>query len=82
MPVVASNRIGREEGSDVATDFYGSSFVADHTGKIVAEASRDRREVVVATFDLDEVRRHRERWAMFRDRRPELYGRLQTLDGV
>ena len=82
MPVVASNRIGREEGTGVATDFYGSSFVADHTGAIVAEASRDRQEVVTATFDLDEVRRYRERWAMFRDRRPDTYGRLLTLDGA
>jgi N-carbamoylputrescine amidase len=82
MPLVASNRIGREEGAGVATDFYGSSFVADHTGELVAAASRDRQEVVVATFDLEKVRRYRERWAMFRDRRPELYGRLQTLDGA
>jgi len=48
----------------------------------VAQASRDRQEVVIATFDLDEVRRYRERWSMFRDRRPEMYQRLQTLDGA
>jgi N-carbamoylputrescine amidase len=81
MPLVASNRIGVEKGASVSTRFYGSSFIADHTGAIVAEASRDRQEVVTATFDLDEVRHHRERWAMFRDRRPDVYGRLLTLDG-
>lgn len=79
MPLVASNRIGVEEGRSVSTRFYGSSFVADHTGAVVAQASRDRQEVVTATLDLDEVRRYRERWAMFRDRRPEMYGRLLTM---
>ena len=81
MPLVASNRIGVEEGASASMRFYGSSFVADHTGAIVAQASRDREEIVTATFDLDEVRSYREHWSMFRDRRPEMYGRLQTLDG-
>ena len=82
VPLVASNRIGVEEGRSASMRFYGSSFVADQTGAIVAEASRDAQEVVTATFDLDEALRYRERWAMFRDRRPELYGRLLTLDGA
>jgi N-carbamoylputrescine amidase len=81
MPLVAANRVGTEEGSSASMRFYGSSFIADQTGAIVAQASRDRQEVVTATFDLDEVRRYRERWSMFRDRRPGLYGRLLTLDG-
>jgi N-carbamoylputrescine amidase len=81
MPLVAANRVGTEKGASASMRFYGSSFVADQTGAIVAQASRDRQEVVTATFDLDEVRRYRERWSMFRDRRPELYGRLLTLDG-
>jgi N-carbamoylputrescine amidase len=81
MPLVASNRVGVEDGKTASMRFYGSSFVADQTGAIVAEASRDRQEVVTATFDLDEVLRYRERWAMFRDRRPDLYGRLLRLDG-
>jgi N-carbamoylputrescine amidase len=82
MPLVASNRVGVEEGASCSMRFYGSSFIADQAGAIVAQASRDEQEVVTATFDLDEVRRHRERWAMFRDRRPELYGPLRTLDGA
>lgn len=93
MPVVASNRIGVEtaaaEGSDGAAAaaagpsirFYGSSFIASETGALLAEASRDREEVVTATVDLDAVRRHRDSWTYFRDRRPELYGPLLTLDG-
>lgn len=82
MPLVASNRIGVEEGASASMRFYGSSFIADQTGSIVAQASRDTQEVVTATFDLDEVRGYRERWSMFRDRRPDLYGRLLTLDGA
>jgi N-carbamoylputrescine amidase len=82
MPLVASNRIGLERGAATEMRFYGSSFIADQTGAVVAEASRGHQEVVTATFDLDEVRRYRERWAMFRDRRPEAYGRLLTLDGA
>ncbi len=81
MPLVASNRIGVERGDDVSIRFYGSSFIADHRGEIVAQASQDQEEVVTATFDLDAVQRYRDSWSMFRDRRPELYGPLLTLDG-
>jgi N-carbamoylputrescine amidase len=80
-PVVASNRIGAEIGDNIGITFYGSSFIADERGELVAQASRDRQEVVTATLDLDEVRRYREQWLMFRDRRPDLYGALATLDG-
>jgi len=61
--------------------FYGSSFIASETGALLAQATRDREEVVTATVDLDAVRYHREDWTFFRDRRPELYGPLLTLDG-
>jgi N-carbamoylputrescine amidase len=81
VPLVASNRIGVETGDAVSVRFYGSSFIADQRGAIVAQASEDTEEVVTATFDLDEVRRYRDSWSMFRDRRPELYGPLLTLDG-
>ncbi len=82
MPLVASNRIGREVapgGRDVT--FYGSSFIADQTGQLVAKASRDREEVVVAKFELDAVATLRGSWGLFRDRRPEVYGALRGLDG-
>ena len=83
MPVVASNRIGVEAapGGEPSIRFYGSSFIAAENGVLLAEASRDREEVVTATVDLDAVRYRREDWSFFRDRRPELYGPLLTLDG-
>jgi N-carbamoylputrescine amidase len=82
LPVVASNRIGTEtapEGTFVT--FYGSSFIADHTGQLVAKASRDRPEVLTARFDLDEIAALRRSWGLFRDRRPETYRAVATLDG-
>jgi N-carbamoylputrescine amidase len=81
VPLVASNRVGREEGESCAIDFYGSSFVAGPTGEIVADAPREGRSVVAATFDLDAVAEQRAAWGVFRDRRPDLYGALLTLDG-
>jgi N-carbamoylputrescine amidase len=81
MPLIAANRIGTETGKDASIKFYGSSFIADHTGAKLAEASRDAEEVITATVDLDEVRSYREDWAVCRDRRPGLYSPLFTLDG-
>jgi N-carbamoylputrescine amidase len=86
-PLVAANRFGREVGKGDGTlgrreiTFYGSSFIADPTGAKVAEASRDREAVLTATFDRDELRQMRHSWGLFRDRRPDLYGPLLTLDG-
>lgn len=80
VPVVASNRIGLEEGSSCALTFYGSSFIADHTGAKVAEAKREDQAVITAKFDLDEIRQARVSWGVFRDRRPELYQALLSLD--
>jgi N-carbamoylputrescine amidase len=81
VPVVAANRIGSESVGGVAMTFYGSSFIASHLGALVAEADRDREAVLVRRFDLDECRAYRESWGCFRDRRPDLYGALATLDG-
>lgn len=81
VPVVASNRVGREQGATCSLTFYGSSFVADETGAIVAEAGREEEAVVAATFDLDEIRRRRAAWGLFRDRRPNLYLPVLSLDG-
>lgn len=81
-PLVASNRIGTEAGRNgTSLTFYGSSFIADPTGAKVAEAGRTGETVLTATFDLDAVARQRRSWGVFRDRRPELYGALLTLDG-
>jgi len=81
VPVVVSNRVGRESGDDRAIEFYGSSFIADHEGAKLVEAGRDEQTVLTTAVDLDASAVHRERWAFFRDRRPDLYGRLLTLDG-
>lgn len=82
MPVIAANRIGREDvipceengNQSSALIFYGSSFLTDETGELVASASRDREEVLVATYDLDEIAEKRLSWGLFRDRRPDTYG--------
>ncbi len=81
-PLVASNRVGREVGATTEITFYGSSFIADPTGAKVAEAPRDGEAVLTATFDLAAGRRDRHSWGIFRDRRPDLYGALLTLDGT
>ena len=79
-PVVAANRVGRESGPFGTTHFWGRSFITDETGAIVAKASADGEEIVTATFDLGEIRRRRADWGVFRDRRPDLYQALLTLD--
>ncbi len=81
MPLVASNRIGQETGEKYTMTFYGSSFIASHTGEKVAEADRNSETVVTAAFDLDDVRRYRQSWGLFRDRRPDLYYPILSLDG-
>jgi N-carbamoylputrescine amidase len=83
MPLLASNRYGFEQGrADRSITFYGSSFIADATGDKVAEAGRDADAVLTATFDLDALRTMRNSWGLFRDRRPDLYGPILTLDGT
>ena len=72
VPVVAANRVGTEHGQT----FYGTSFIADERGDILAELGRDEEGVITATLDLARVKRHRAAFGFFRDRRPELYGRL------
>lgn len=81
MPVVASNRVGTERGERWTVTYYGSSFITDHTGALLKQAERSGEAVLTATFDLDVIRKYREAWGVFRDRRPELYGPLLTLDG-
>ncbi len=75
MPLIASNRTGTEKLSTEIT-FYGSSFIADATGAIVAELGRSDEGAATARFDLDGIARQRAAWGLFRDRRPELYGML------
>jgi N-carbamoylputrescine amidase len=81
VPIVAANRFGLERGVSTEITFYGSSFIADNTGAKVAEAARDGEAVLTHAFDLDALRAMRLSWGLFRDRRPDLYGSLLSLDG-
>jgi N-carbamoylputrescine amidase len=81
VPVVAANRIGSESVEGVPMTFYGSSFISNHLGALAAAADRNSEAVLASRFDLDECRAYRESWGCFRDRRPDLYGALATLDG-
>ncbi|MGK2912404.1 MAG: N-carbamoylputrescine amidase [Sphingobium sp.] len=72
MPVIAANRIGTEEGQR----FYGHSFITDEWGDYLAEVGDHEAGALVATLDLDAARTHRAGMGFFRDRRPELYGRI------
>ncbi len=84
IPVIASNRIGTEHATQddlLEITFYGHSFVADHTGAIVAQADDHSETVLVHEFDMDAIRNYRNAWGLFRDRRPDLYQPVATLDG-
>lgn len=84
MPVVAANRIGLEEvkpceannNQSSSLNFYGSSFIADGTGAILASASRDQEEILLQEFDLAALAQDRLSWGLFRDRRPECYKKI------
>ena len=79
MPVVAANRIGLEKVIPCAENgnqsselkFYGSSFITNGIGEVVEQATRDKEEVLIHSFDLDELLEYRMSWGVFRDRRPE-----------
>jgi len=84
-PLIASNRCGLERSlqdpDNLYIRFYGSSFIADATGAKLAEAGETEEAVLLAEFDLAAIAEMRDNWFVFRDRRPELYGPLLTLDG-
>jgi N-carbamoylputrescine amidase len=72
VPVVAANRIGTEHGQR----FYGHSFICDERGDLLAEFGAEETGVLAATLDLEQARKHRAAFGFFRDRRPDLYGRI------
>jgi N-carbamoylputrescine amidase len=77
----AANRIGTETVQGLSQTYYGSSFICDFTGEKLAEAGTTEETVLVADVDLERARVFRAGFGFFRDRRPELYGPLLTLDG-
>ena len=76
MPVCAANRIGHEGPEDRVQRFYGHSFISDEWGDLLAEYGATDSGVLVARLDLDRAARHRAGMGFFRDRRPQLYGRI------
>lgn len=76
VPVLASNRVGLEKSGSLEMEFYGSSFISNHVGKIVAGADRVSEGVIMAALDLEESGKYRKSWGVFEDRRPDLYGDL------
>jgi N-carbamoylputrescine amidase len=82
MPLVAANRIGREQGESCSMSFYGNSFIAGPTGEILAAADTEEDAVLTASFDLEAIYVQRAAWGRFRDRRPALYRRLLAADGT
>ena len=73
--VAASNRVGTEAPWNIGK-FYGSSYIVDPRGNMLAVASEDKTELVVANCDLDMIEEVRKVWQFYRDRRPEAYGDL------
>lgn len=74
----AINRVGTEAPWNIG-EFYGQSYFCNPRGKIIAEASRDQDEVVIADLDLDEIREVRDLWQFYRDRRPETYKQIASV---
>ena len=77
----AANRVGTEHVAGLKQSYYGSSFIADYTGEKIAEAGTSEETVLIAELDLERARAFRASFGFFRDRRPQLYGPLLTLDG-
>ncbi|MBI5085061.1 MAG: carbon-nitrogen hydrolase [Acidobacteria bacterium] len=74
--VAAVNRVGLEGPSGCQLEFWGNSFVADPFGVVLAEASRDREEVLVVECDRRRIEDVRRNWPFFRDRRVEHFGAI------
>jgi beta-ureidopropionase len=79
--VAAVNRVGHEKPWDIG-EFYGKSYFCNPRGKIIAQASRDKDELLIANLDLDMIQQVRSTWQFFRDRRPESYAELTELASV
>jgi N-carbamoylputrescine amidase len=80
IPVLASNRVGTESDENSSMTFFGSSFIADEDGNLVAELSRTEEDIAVAEFNLELIDKKRIAWGVFRDRRPDLYQSIIKYD--
>ncbi len=80
LPVIAANRIGKEDGESASITFYGGSFITDGTGALLAQADLEE-GFIHADLDLEAIARQRIDWGLFRDRRPDLYAPICSFDG-
>ena len=71
--VVAVNRVGHEGDKKAGIEFFGSSFIADPYGRVLAEASSDKPEVLTAEIDTRMMETARQHWPFLRDRRVDAY---------
>ena len=76
IPIISSNRIGEEIEDDIKINFYGGSFITDHLGSIQAQIDSVTEGVISHEINVDEIRKFRQSWGNFRDRRPDLYKKI------
>ena len=76
IPIISSNRIGEEIEDDIKINFYGGSFITDHLGSIQAQMDSVTEGVISHDINVDEIRKFRQSWGNFRDRRPDLYKKI------
>lgn len=84
IPVIAANRYGEETvkpcdengGQSSSLLFYGSSFMTDDTGSVIKQAERQREEILIHTYNIDQMNEDRLSWGVFRDRRPDRYDEI------
>jgi len=81
VPVIAANRVGVETGEEYTLSFYGSSFISGSMGELLQTAPRDEEAILLQSFDLEALRIQRQSWGVFRDRRPDLYEPILSLEG-
>lgn len=82
VPLVCSNRVGTEKGTLGEVTYFGQAFISDPKGNIVERADETSNTFIAHEFDLEEIREMRAYWGLFRDRRPDLYRPLLTMDGI
>ena len=76
IPIISSNRIGEEIEDDIKINFYGGSFITDHLGSIQTQMDSVTEGVISHEINVDEIRKFRQSWGNFRDRRPDLYKKI------
>ena len=76
IPIISSNRIGEEIEDDIKINFYGGSFITDHLGSIQVQMDSVTEGVISHEINVDEIRKFRQSWGNFRDRRPDLYKKI------